>query len=431
MRAAPTTTVVLTPVADAYVRSSSPGTNYGTESLLNVDRSIDSTYLRFDLSSIPAGAVVESVTLRAYAESGYAHGGDGNVYTHFVADDAWGETTITHSNRPATEGEHLGFWWLWFDFGTPPQEGRNDSAALRAAVQREAQGDRRISLRLSSPGYLTRYSSREHATASQRPQLIVTYRTPTVTTLNPVADAYVRSSSPATNFGSSSTLSVDPSIDETYLRFDLSSIPEDAIITGVRLRMHAFTGFAYGGDGNVYTHFVSDDAWTESGINYTNRPPAAPESLGFWWLWYDGSPSTQIGENGAEALRAVVEREAAGDRRVSLRLHSPGYFTQYRSREHGVESERPQLVVTWVRANVARFYADADAHVRSGFPTTNYGREPTLSVERSEAMTYVRFDPSSLPAGSRVRRVTLRATAFTGFAFGGDGNVYTHEVLAS
>lgn len=86
--------------------------NFGTATRLEVsatNRSGDAyTYLRFDLSSIPAGAVVRGVTLEAHAYEGYAWGGDGNAYTHFVADDTWGEGTINWTNQPTVDDTRYG-----------------------------------------------------------------------------------------------------------------------------------------------------------------------------------------------------------------------------------------------------------------------------------------------------------------------------------
>ena len=50
----------LTPSADSYTNTASPGTNYGAQKLLDVESS-QTTYIQFDLSSIPAGYTGSSV----------------------------------------------------------------------------------------------------------------------------------------------------------------------------------------------------------------------------------------------------------------------------------------------------------------------------------------------------------------------------------
>jgi hypothetical protein len=98
----------------------------------------------------------------------------------------------------------------------------------------------------------------------------------------------------------------------------------------------------------VYTSFVSDDTWTELGINGTNAPTADSTHLGHWWLWYDGTRSDQTGTITTDALRMAVQREADGDRSISFRLNSPGYRTYYRAREWGTDAQRPRLIVRYI-----------------------------------------------------------------------------------
>ncbi|QDE90938.1 hypothetical protein BHS06_19290 [Myxococcus xanthus] len=73
----------------------------------------------------------------------------------------------------------MGAWFLWFPGNaTEPHEkvGVNDSPELIPAVQGASDAtDRRISLRISSSGYISYYHSREAEDASKRPQLEVTY----------------------------------------------------------------------------------------------------------------------------------------------------------------------------------------------------------------------------------------------------------------
>ncbi|WP_434391182.1 immunoglobulin-like domain-containing protein [Melittangium boletus] len=179
------TTVVLEPVADTFVRADSPTLNFGTTTSFSVcplwpswSTQPQEAFLRFDLGTLPANARVLSARLQATAHGGFAYGGDGNVYTQLVKDDTWNESTLTWNNRPAAEEARLGFWWLWYDTLPREQVGINTDPALASVVQAELQGDRKISLRLSSGGYKTHYYSREYADASRRPKLEITYELP-------------------------------------------------------------------------------------------------------------------------------------------------------------------------------------------------------------------------------------------------------------
>ncbi len=84
------------PVADAQVNANYPTTNYGTATDLKIDGSPEKrAYLRFNASGL-AGAVTQA-TLRVYANNSLSAG----ITAKRVADNSWGETTITYSNAPA------------------------------------------------------------------------------------------------------------------------------------------------------------------------------------------------------------------------------------------------------------------------------------------------------------------------------------------
>src|SRR5512146_600526 len=90
-------TITFTPSADAYVSSAYPGTNYGTTTTLRVDGSPDvHSYLRFSVSGL-SGSVISQASLQIYANSASSAG----LTADKVADNSWGESTITYSNMPA------------------------------------------------------------------------------------------------------------------------------------------------------------------------------------------------------------------------------------------------------------------------------------------------------------------------------------------
>lgn len=89
-------------------------------------------------------------------------------------------------------------------------------------------------------------------------------------TVRPVADAYVSSATPSANYGSSKSLRVDTSpIVRSYLRFDLRAV--SGTVTSARLTLFAATASTAG-----YSVATSGDAWTESGITWSNAPAPGP-----------------------------------------------------------------------------------------------------------------------------------------------------------
>ncbi|WP_205624717.1 Ig-like domain-containing protein [Vulgatibacter incomptus] len=136
-----------------------------------------------------------------------------------------------------------------------------------------------------------------------------------------------------------------PNPSHVYLGFDLGGLPADATVRGVELRLHAVGGFAFGGDGNTYTHFVPDNTWT-AGFDWQSAPAFDPTPAGKWWLWFAGPGSAMATIDGPE-LMDFVQAQLEGDGFVSFMLRSPGYDTYYDSRFAANPEDRPTLVVTY------------------------------------------------------------------------------------
>jgi parallel beta-helix repeat protein len=91
--AAPAGAVTLNPVADTYVDSSTPSSNFGTRIYVRTDNSPTlRAYLRFNVQGAGTTAV-----LRFFAETGNSIG----VNVHTVSNHTWGETSTTFTNAPA------------------------------------------------------------------------------------------------------------------------------------------------------------------------------------------------------------------------------------------------------------------------------------------------------------------------------------------
>ena len=116
------------PVADTYAWDSfgsNRDQNYGDADYLDIaalgDTTLDrrTSFLRFDLSAIPAGSVVLSADLEMYLTSiDY----DASTYTRLEAvEDSWSESTLTWNNQPSTTSntydeqtvEDRTGWWSW------------------------------------------------------------------------------------------------------------------------------------------------------------------------------------------------------------------------------------------------------------------------------------------------------------------------------
>ena len=157
--------------------------------------------------------------------------------------------------------------------------------------------------------------------------------TPVTVRFAAAADARVEQATPASNYGTSTTLRTDGGSDpdvETYLRFNATGVTGP--VTSAKLRLRTGTDTA---DGPA----VYGTDWTglESAINWNNRPArtsAATDDKGrigsSTWVEYD------------------VTSLVAGDGAHSFVLaQSSSDGIDYRSREYSDATRRPELVLTF------------------------------------------------------------------------------------
>jgi len=154
-------TITLAPVADAYVDSSQPTVNFGTNGQIRVDGSpVVRGYLRFDLSAVPG--TITGATLRVYATSGSTAGHA--VYS--VTDTTWDERTMTWNTAPAIGASSVG--------GSGPI-----TANTWTAVDVSSLVSGNTPLSMSMVGINTTaiaYVSKDTTTLpANKPQLVVTY----------------------------------------------------------------------------------------------------------------------------------------------------------------------------------------------------------------------------------------------------------------
>lgn len=212
--AAGTGAVLLEPIADATVEASSQTTNFSGRDYLDVQGGtsdyacgadgvhIDGeqySFLKWDLSSIPAGAQITSAKVVLVSRSGFAF--DGDPDQHLLATtNAWDPSTLNWSNAPTPTGTDLAQHFIWYDFptcgdpkGLPVQE-TFQGGALAKYVAPHLTSDRQFSIEIwnantanvGNQGYWVRFYSGEAANDAYRPRLVVTYTlAPTYTCTGP------------------------------------------------------------------------------------------------------------------------------------------------------------------------------------------------------------------------------------------------------
>jgi hypothetical protein len=300
-----------TPVADAYVKSTSASTNFGTAPTLRTDASpVVRSYLRFNIQGLDTP--IRRATLRIFANTA-----NSGFIVNSLADNSWGELTINYNNAPSP-GAQLGSsgavtanTWKTVDVTTYITGNGTFNFALTSTSSTElslasreagANAPQLIIETEIGPSFTATPTSTPTdtptlgptATPTDTPTLGPTSTptdTPTVTptpsdtptptptftatptlavttsTFNPVADAYVNEGSAGSNYGALTTLRADASpIVRSYLRFDVQGL--SGTVTRATLRI--FTNSASSTGYEVRS--VADNSWAEGAINYSNAP---------------------------------------------------------------------------------------------------------------------------------------------------------------
>lgn len=175
--AAPQTTVTLTAVADATLKSWQANTNFGSDPTLSVGYShIDTDenavlLVRFDLSSLPADAIIDSANIQLYLES--SSGLDPVSPGLYLATSTWDESSVTWNTAPTANPVGL----TWQMDGTPGYKTSISLASWATYWMGNPNYGVMLHGSLTGPDYYQRvFSSRERG--SNPPGLVVTYHLP-------------------------------------------------------------------------------------------------------------------------------------------------------------------------------------------------------------------------------------------------------------
>ncbi len=201
---------------------------------------------------------------------------------------------------------------------------------------------------------------------------------------NPVADAYVDQSTPATNYGMSTQLRVDGSpVVRSFLRFTVQGV--SGPVTQALLRIYANTSLA----GGISVYRVASNTWVETTINYNTAP-----ALG-----------TLIRSSGAVKggtwIQVDVTPYITGNGTFSLALTNSSVTALGLSSRHS--TSRPQLVVTTGPAATA---------TRTATPKPPTPTRTATIVPPTATRTATLVPPTATPSGSSFQPAAPIRAAF-------------------
>jgi len=389
------------PTADAYVKSTSPTSNYGTSSEIRVktDATTYRSYLRFNVSSL-AGPWVISAKLRLFTTDGSSDGG-----SLYPVATGWTENGITYATAPSIAGAPIA-----------------GSAAVSAGQWREidvtswVRGTGTYDFGLAGASTNGAYYSSRQGT--NPPQLVIQTNPAAV----PVADfAGTPTQGPAPlavqftdlssggptswlwTFGDGTTSTLrNPS--KTYTTAGVYNVSLRATNS---LGTNTTTRSGYVQVANPLPPVADFSGTPLSGfaplqVAFSDLSSNGPTS----WLWTYGDGTTSTLQNPSKTYTTP------GSFQVTLRAtNASGSNTRVRSGYVNVASGKT-------------FSAAADARTSSGSPTTNYGTSSELRAGSGSTVynSYLRFDLTGL-AGLGVVSAKLRL--FVAGASDSGGSAYS------
>jgi len=286
--------------ADALVNGAAPTTKYGTKTILEVDASpVKHTFVRLRVSGVGARQVT-SALLRLKVSTALNSQSVAGGRIHSITNCSWNELTITAKTQPAIDG---------------PVLSTVGAVALGQVVDFDVtsaiNGDGVYCFAIESPSVDgVRYNSREAATG--KPQVILavggTAPTTTTTTAPPavtttttlpptatttttlppaataagtvVADTYVQSDLPTTNFGTKPQLFVDngvasnpgtTGVQHTFLRVNVSGVGARTVSSAhLKLQVANATNANSVTGGTI--HRITDCTWGETTMTWSTQP---------------------------------------------------------------------------------------------------------------------------------------------------------------
>lgn len=283
-----------TPGMDTSIGSANRNANHGADPNMTINNVQYVSLVQFDLSTIPAGAIIQSAQFSLYHASG--------------STDTASVFGMTRSWTEGTGAEHSGATWnsydgnnAWTTAGgdydqtsgvaiTLPannQWATWDLTTLTAAWVLGKVPNYGIALTQITSGNNT-FPSSDNATAANRPKLVVTLLPPcgwvpaaTGVTLQAIADTWIDEAHSGSNYGNSSSFTVDNAnkSGRALVRFDVSGIAPGTLLKSATLRL--FTGSFSPQVNSVLTIVNVYNSWTETGATWKTRDGTNVWSAGF------------------------------------------------------------------------------------------------------------------------------------------------------
>lgn len=282
---------------DAYVTSNNPSTNYANVPdfaawtwTFGGDVGTTRSLVKFDLSSIPQNSTITSAHLSlsySYNTPNAGQAGANECYLSEVT-SSWAENTVTWNNQPSITTNNQVYIasstsssqsYLNIDVSALVQDATNSPSTYYGWM---------LSLLTEQTYRSMKFGSSDNSDAAIRPLLVINYLPPpadSCVTFTPGPtdgiDAYVISNDPSSNFANvpdfaawTWTFGGDLGTSRSLMKFDLSSIPQNALITSAELSLYHSYNTTNAGQAGTNECYLSEitSPWTENTVTWNNQP---------------------------------------------------------------------------------------------------------------------------------------------------------------
>lgn len=368
-------TITLQPSAaagkDAVLDSRLGTTNFGSSSdVMSVawtnggTPTTGRTLLEFDLSAIPAGAIINSAELSLYGYTSVSNGshsslsGSNESYIQRVT-TSWNENTVTWNTQPSvtTAGQAV----LAQSTFSPQDYLNIDVTAMVQAMM--TSGNNGFMLRLATESYYRRmiFGSSDNSNSALHPKLVINY-TPNNTpclALRPGADgkdALLDSRLNTTNFGSTAdmasiawTNSGTPVTGRSLVQFDMTGIPLGSSIVSADLSLYGYTSPGNGSHSSLSGSNESriervTSIWAENTVTWSTQPSTDNTTA------VTLAQSTVTNQNYVVDVKDIVEDQLSmGNNGFMLKLVNESYYRRmiFASGDNSDSALHPMLTVCY------------------------------------------------------------------------------------
>ncbi len=404
---------------DALINSQTPTTNEGNSqdfacwTWTSNGPTIARSLMQFDLTAIPANAIIQSATLNLYCNTTSAitqlHYGSNNSFLKRIT-NSWQESTVTWITQPSTTS---------IDQVTLSESVSSNQNYLNIDLKNmvstwvaDSNENFGLMLQLQTESIYRSLilASSDHGDSTKRPLLTVTYTMPTTgpsdcITIVPNAatgkDAMIelRNSTVNSNFGNnvdfatwSWTLTGEPTITRSLIEFQLPTLPQGATMTSAKLSLKCNTTSSIpqlhsGANSSILKRITG--TWNESTVTWNNQPSATNNNQ----VFLNASTSNNQDYNDIEIIGLVNDAKAANQTAIGLSL-SLVDENDYRSlifasSDHVDAAKRPSLKICFTLPN--NHSEQAFSRNISVFPNPVFDGKLNVKMENAQGNTMEYF----------------------------------------